>query len=52
MLLRFEASNYRSILEPIELSMIAVDEERSSVRKFDLLPEGVLSIAGIYGPNA
>ena len=52
MLLRFEASNYRSILEPIELSMIAVDEERSSVRKFNLLPEGVLSIAGIYGPNA
>ena len=52
MLLRFEASNYRSILESIELSMIAVDEERSSVRKFNLLPEGVLSIAGIYGPNA
>jgi hypothetical protein len=52
MLLRFEASNYRSILEPIELSMIAVDEERPTVRKFNLLPEGVLSIAGIYGPNA
>jgi predicted ATPase len=52
MLLRFEASNYRSIFEPVELSMIAVDEDRPSVRTFDLLPEGVLSIAGIYGPNA
>ena len=39
MLLRFEASNYRSILEPIELSMIAVDEERPSVHTFSLLPE-------------
>ena len=52
MLLRFAASNYRSILRPVELSMIAVDEDRPSVRQFDLLPEGVLSIAGIYGPNA
>lgn len=52
MLLRFEASNYRSILEPVELSMIAVDEDRHSARGFDLLSERVLSIAGIYGPNA
>src|ERR1035437_6564736 len=52
MLLRFEASNYRSMLEPVELSMIAVDEDRPSVRGFDLLSERVLSIAGIYGPNA
>jgi hypothetical protein len=52
MLLRFEASNYRSILEPVELSMIAVDEDRPSARGFDLLSERVLSIAGVYGPNA
>jgi uncharacterized protein len=52
MLLRFEAANYRSILEPVELSMIAVDEDRPSTRGFDLLPERVLTIAGIYGPNA
>jgi uncharacterized protein len=52
MLLKFEASNYRSILEPVELSMIAVDEDRSPVHWFELLSEGVLSIAGIYGPNA
>src|SRR5260370_3228947 len=52
MLLRFEAANYRSILEPVELSMIAVDKDRPSTRAFDLLAERVLAIAGIYGPNA
>jgi hypothetical protein len=52
MLLRFEVSNHRSILEPVELSMIAVDEDRSAAREFDRLTERVLSIAGIYGPNA
>ncbi|HKB29619.1 MAG TPA: AAA family ATPase [Streptosporangiaceae bacterium] len=52
MLLRFEVSNYRSILEPVELSMIAVDEDRPSARGFPLLTERVLSVAGIYGPNA
>jgi uncharacterized protein len=52
MLLRFEAANYRSILEPVELSMIAVDKDRPSTRGFDLLTERVLTIAGIYGPNA
>lgn len=52
MLLRFEVSNHRSILEPVELSMIAVDEDRPSAREFDLLAERVLAMAGIYGPNA
>ena len=52
MLLRFEAANYRSILDPVELSLIAVDEDRASTRGFDLLAERVLAIAGIYGPNA
>ena len=52
MLLRFEVSNHRSILEPVELSMIAVDDDRPSARRFDLLSERVLTIAGIYGPNA
>lgn len=32
--------------------MIAVDEDRPSAREFDLLSERVLSVAGIYGPNA
>ena len=52
MLLRFEASNFRSILEPVELSMIAVDRDRPAAREFDLLAEQVLTVAGIYGPNA
>lgn len=52
MLLRFETANYRSILEPVELSMIAVDKDRAATRGFDLLAERVLTIAGIYGPNA
>jgi len=52
MLLRFEVSNHRSIMEPVELSMIAVDDDRPSARRFDLLSERVLTIAGIYGPNA
>ena len=51
-LLRFDAANYRSILEPVELSMIAVDKDRPSTRGFDLLTERVLTTAGIYGPNA
>jgi uncharacterized protein len=52
MLLRFEVANYRSIRDPVELSMVAVDEDRPAARAFDLLTERVLTIAGIYGPNA
>jgi predicted ATPase len=39
-------------MESVELSMIAVDQDRPSTRGFDLLAERVLTIAGIYGPNA
>jgi hypothetical protein len=52
MLLRFAAANHRSIREPVELSMIALDADRPSVKRFDSLHEGVLSIAGVYGANA
>ena len=52
MLLRFEVSNHRSILDPVELSMIAVDEDREATRKFEGLSQNVLTVAGIYGPNA
>ncbi len=52
MLLRFEVSNHRSILEPVELSFIAVDDDRSATRGFDQLSERVLTTVGIYGPNA
>lgn len=52
MLLRFEAANHRSVMDPVELSMIAVDEDRPAARSFPLLSERVLTTAGIYGPNA
>lgn len=52
MLLRFEASNHRSIMNPVELSMIAVDDDRPATRGFERLTERVLTVAGIYGPNA
>ncbi len=34
------------------MSMIAVDEDRVSIRSFGSLSESVLTVAGIYGPNA
>ena len=52
MLLRFEVSNYGSILDPVELSMVAVDKARAATRGFQQLSERVLTVAGIYGPNA
>jgi len=52
MLLRFAVSNHRSILDPVELSLIAVDRDRAATRSFDRLSEQVLTVAGIYGPNA
>ena len=52
MLLRFQDANHRSIQKAAELSMIAVDEDRAATRGFDLLNERVLTVAGIYGPNA
>ena len=52
MLLRFQVSNHRSILEPVELSMIAVDNDRAATRGFNGLSERVLTVAGVYGPNA
>lgn len=52
MLLRFRVSNHRSILDSVELSMIAVDRDRDATRGFELLSERVLTVGGIYGPNA
>ena len=52
MLLRFEVGNHRSILDPVELSMIAMDMERPAARSFERLDEKVLTVAGIYGANA
>ncbi|MFE0147793.1 ATP/GTP-binding protein [Nonomuraea sp. NPDC059007] len=52
MLIRFAAANYRSISEPIELSMVAIDRDREEARPVSLLGESLLPIAAIYGPNA
>ena len=52
MLIRFEASNYRSIAEGVELSMVAVDRDREAARKAPHLGESLLTLAAIYGPNA
>ena len=52
MLLRFEVGNHRSIFEPVELSMIAMDKDRAAAREIEGLDEKVLAVAGIYGANA
>ena len=52
MFLELEVSNHRSIFEPVEFSMIAIDEDRSAARKFERFSKQVLPVAGIYGPNA
>jgi hypothetical protein len=52
MLIRFEVANFRSILEPAELSMVAVDEDREEARFSRNLGESLLSVAAIFGPNA
>lgn len=51
MLLRFEVGNHRSIREPVELSMIAMDTDRAAARQLDELDERVLTVAAIYGAN-
>jgi hypothetical protein len=52
MLIRFRASNFRSIDEPVELSMVAVDRDRDAAREAPRLGESLLTRAAIYGPNA
>lgn len=52
MLIRFEVANFRSILDPVELSMVAVDRDRAAARPVANLGESLLPVAGIYGPNA
>lgn len=52
MLIRFEASNYRSIAEGVELSMVAVDRDREAAREASHLGESLLTLAGIYGPSS
>jgi energy-coupling factor transporter ATP-binding protein EcfA2 len=52
MLIRFEVSNYRSIREPVELSMVAIDSAREAARDVPNLGESLLHVAAIFGPNA
>ena len=52
MLIRFEVANFRSALEPVELSMVAVDRDRVEARDVPALGESLLPVAAIYGPNA
>lgn len=52
MLIRFEVANFRSILEPVELSMVAIDKDRPAARNQSAIPEKLLTVAGIFGPNA
>ncbi len=52
MLIRFEAANFRSVLYPVELSMVAVDRDRAQARPVPNIGESLLTVAGVYGPNA
>lgn len=52
MLIRFEVANFRSVLDPVELSMVAVDRDRPEARAAPNLGESLLPVAAIYGPNA
>ena len=52
MLIRFEVENFRSIREPVELSMVAIDDGRAQARSIDSLKVSLLPVVGIFGPNA
>lgn len=51
-LIRFEVANFRSVLDPVELSMVAVDRDRVEARPVLNLGESLLPVAAVYGPNA
>lgn len=50
-LIRFEVENFRSIGEPVELSMVAIDEGPDQIQP-ERMNEQLVRVAGIYGPNA
>lgn len=52
MLIRFEVGNFRSVDAPVEISMVAIDRDRPSARNREALGESLVTVAGIYGPNA
>ena len=52
MLIRFEVANFRSVLDPVELSMVAVDRDRAEAHPVANLGQSLLAVAAVYGPNA
>lgn len=52
MLIRFEVANFRSMRDPIELSMVAVDRDRKEARPMPNLGESLVPVAAVLGPNA
>ena len=51
-LIRFEVSNFRSIADSVELSLVAVDRDRREARDQAMLGVSLLPVAAVYGPNA
>jgi predicted ATPase len=51
-LIRFEVENYRSIFQPVNLSMVAIDEDRDAARWSDRISSSLLTTAAVLGPNA
>lgn len=54
MLVRFRASNFLSLKDEQELSLVAssLKEETGTVFEAASVPDGILSVAALYGPNA
>lgn len=52
MLIRFSVENFRSINERTELSLVAADHDHTATRRVDGLDEQLLTLVGIFGPNA
>lgn len=52
MLIRFSVENFRSINEPAVLSLVALDRGHSASRDVPGLDEELLTLVGIFGPNA
>jgi hypothetical protein len=52
MLIRFSVENFRSINDRTELSLVALDKTLPASREVSGLDEQLLTLVGIFGPNA
>ncbi|HXV92012.1 MAG TPA: hypothetical protein VD813_01835 [Pseudonocardia sp.] len=52
MLIRFEVADFRSVLDPVGLSMVAVDRDRAGTRPAPKPGVSLPPVAAAYGPNA